>query len=280
MKFAVCTFPTSYSIAPSELAMALEERGAESLWVAEHSHIPAARRSPWPGGDTLPQHYYDTLDPFVALSAAATSTTRLKLATGIALAVQRDPIHLAKEVSSLDVVSKGRMLLGIGGGWNLEEMADHGTDPERRFLRMRECVEAMKALWTNEIAEYHGELIDFEPSYQNPKPIQKPHPPIHVGGAFPYATKRAARYGDGWMPIWGRSTENFEQQLDHLAQQCEAFGRKREELEVSIYVAPTDSDELARLEQLGVDRVIFGLPSVGRDEALPILDSLAKKFSA
>ncbi len=177
MHFGVAFFPTDYAISPIELATALEDRGFESIWLAEHSHIPASRESPWPGGAELPQIYYDTLDPFVTLGAMAGVTSTLKLGTGIALVVQRDPIHTAKEVASLDVLSGGRALVGVGAGWNREEMSDHGTDPERRFGLMRERVEAMKALWADEVAEYRGDYVDFGPTYQNPKPLRAP-PPI------------------------------------------------------------------------------------------------------
>jgi len=185
MHFGACFFPTAYAISPLELGPALEERGFESVWLAEHSHIPASRTSPWPGGPDLPQMYYDTLDPFVTLGAMAATTTTLRLGTGITLVVERDPIHTAKEVASLDVLSGGRVLFGVGAGWNLEEMADHGTDPDRRFGLMRERVEAMKAIWTSEVAEYHGNQVSFDPMYQNPKPVQSPHPPVHVGGVAP-----------------------------------------------------------------------------------------------
>ncbi len=278
MKYGICTFPTDYSMPTAALGPAMEERGFESLWLAEHSHIPASRKSPWPGGTDLPQMYYDTLDPFVALTAAAVNTSTLKLATGIALVVQRDPIHLAKEVASLDVVSKGRFMLGIGGGWNLEEMSDHGTDPNTRFRRMREVIEAMQALWTNEIAEYHGKLINFEPTYQNPKPVQKPHPPIHIGGSAPGAVRRAISYGNGWMPIWGRATEGFAEQLNALDEACKEAGRDRAEIEVSVYYAPEDPDTISSLVDMGVDRLIFGLQSVDEDKTLSLLDEFQKLF--
>lgn len=279
MKFGLCTFNTAYSIPTTELGPEMENRGYESLWLAEHSHIPAARNSPWPGGSELPQMYYDTLDPFVALTAAAVKTSTLRLGTGIALAVQRDPIHLAKEVSSLDLVSNGRFELGIGGGWNLEEMSQHGTDPATRFRRLRETVEAMKELWSKDIAEYHGQLIDFAPSFQNPKPVQKPHPPIHLGGSFPGVIKRVVNYGNGWMPIWGRGTENFEVQLSALDEACAKAGRRRDDIEISIYMAPNNADDLSKLRDLGVARAVFGLPSVGREEALPVLDKLQPLLS-
>ena len=204
MDFGVNIFPCEYSIPLTALGSALEERGFESLWVAEHSHIPRDRTAPWPGGDVLPQMYYDAMDPFVVLSAVAAVTKKLKVATGIALVIQRDPIQTAKEVASLDVLSKGRFLFGIGAGWSLEEMENHGTDPTRRFGLMRERIEAMKSIWANEEAEYHGTQVNFDPIISNPKPVQKPHPPIHVGGIFPGGLNRAVRYGNGWIPIAGR----------------------------------------------------------------------------
>lgn len=275
MLYGATIFPTDYSIHPAELGAALEERGFESLWVAEHSHIPASRESPWPGGSDLPQMYYDTLDPFIALTAAAGSTTRLKLGTGIALVIQRDPIHTAKQVTSLDVISGGRMLFGIGAGWNFEEMADHGADPSRRFGRLRESVEAMKAIWGNEVAEYHGEQVEFGPMYSNPKPVQKPHPPIHVGGVHPGGLRRAIAYGDGWIPIGGRGTEDLAAQMTDVDRQCKEAGRDRDTFEVSIYMAPTNREGLDELERLGVNRAVFVLPPESADQLLPRLDKLA-----
>ncbi len=275
MQYGVTIFPTGDAIHPAQLGRALEERGFESLWVAEHSHIPASRRSPWPGGAELPQMYYETMDPFVALTAAATATERLKVGTGIALVVQRDPIHTAKEVASLDHISGGRFLFGIGAGWNLEEMEDHGTDPSRRFGRMRESVEAMKAIWTEEQSEYHGEQIDFDPMFAWPKPTQNPHPPIHVGGAFPGGLKRAVRYGDGWMPIAGRGESRIDRWVSELRAECERAGRDPSEVELSVYNAPEDPAGLAAIAEQGVDRAIWILPPAGPDVVLPRLDTLA-----
>jgi len=244
MKFGVAYFPTAYTVAPQDMGPLLEERGFESLWVAEHSHIPDSRISPWPGGPGLPQMYYDTYDPFVALMAAAMTTTTLKLGTGIALVIQRDPIHTAKQVTTLDRLSGGRFLFGIGAGWNLEEMSDHGTDPTRRFGRMRESIEAMKEIWANDIAEYHGEQISFAPMHQNPKPLQTPHPPIHVGGAFPGGLKRAVKYANGWIPIGAR------------------------------IVAP-NAETVKKMADNGVDRVVFMPPALPPEEMLPMIDSFA-----
>jgi len=196
MKFGISLIPADYSIAPTELAIAVEQRGFESLWFPEHTHIPTSRKSPFPGGE-LPEVYKKILDPFLALTAAAAVTRRIKLATGICLVVERDPIHNAKEVATLDFLSGGRFLFGIGGGWNAEEMASHGTVFSKRFEQMRERIEAMKAIWMNDVAEYHGSYVNFEPMWAWPKPIQKPYPPIILGGAFPHAARRAIAYGDG-----------------------------------------------------------------------------------
>ena len=210
MKIGISMFPTDYSIRPDELAQAAEERGFESLWFPEHTHIPTSRKSPWPGGPVLPDVYKQSLDPFLALMAAATVTKRIKLATGICLVVERDPIHTAKNVATLDYLSGGRFIFGIGGGWNAEEMANHGTAFKTRFTLMRERIEAMKAIWTNDVAEYHGEHVDFDPLWAWPKPVQKPHPPIIVGGEFPHGAKRAIAYGNGWMPIGGRGLDTLD----------------------------------------------------------------------
>lgn len=275
MHYGLTYFPTEYTIHPQDMGPMLEERGFESLWVAEHSHIPASRDSPWPGGADLPQMYYDTIDPFVALTAAAVNTTTLKLGTGICLVIQRDPIHTAKEVASVDVISGGRFLFGIGAGWNIEEMSDHGTDPSRRFGLMRESVEAMKALWGSEIAEYSGDQISFDPTYQNPKPVQKPHPPIHVGGAFPGGMRRAVAYADGWIPIGARGSENVDEQLAALASACAEAGRDRSEIEVTIYGTPPNRDKISELEQLGIDRVVFMPMALPPDEMTQQIDKFA-----
>ncbi len=274
MKFGVAIFPTEYAMHPAALGAALEERGFESLWVAEHSHIPASRATPWPGGADLPQMYYDVMDPFVALAAAATATTELKVATGICLVGQRDPIQTAKQVASLDVISGGRFLFGIGGGWNAEEMANHGTEFVGRWKLVRERIEAMKALWADDPAEYHGDLVDFDPVVANPKPVQRPHPPVHVGGGAPGGPRRAARYGDGWIPLGGRDGDIVEQ-MALVAVEAAKVGRDPSEIEVSLYYAPTDASELSRLAAAGVDRAVFGLLPADGDTLLPQLDGLA-----
>jgi probable F420-dependent oxidoreductase len=273
--FGLTIFPTEYSISMIELGRAAEERKFESLWVSEHSHIPVSRRTPWPGGSELPKMYRDTLDPFVALAAAASATSRIKLATGICLVIERDPIHTAKQVASVDQISGGRFLLGIGGGWNLEEMENHGTRPESRFKLLRERVEAMKAIWTQDEAEYHGDLVDFDPIYMWPKPAQSPHPPIHVGGGFPGGARRAIRYGDGWMPIGGRDGDIAEG-LTQFREMAREAGRDPESLEVSVFGAEAVETALARHRDAGISRVVLMLPPAPRDEILPILDAHAR----
>lgn len=280
MKYGVMIFPTEYAIHPAELGVEAEQRGFESLWVAEHSHIPASRETPWPGGAELPQMYYDAVDPFVALAMAAQATRTLKLATGICLVVQRDPIQTAKEVASLDVLSGGRFLFGVGGGWNREEMANHGTPFEGRWKLLRERIEAMKAIWSEERAEYHGERVSFDPIIANPKPRQKPHPPIHVGGAFPGGMRRAIRYGDGWIPISGRGDDDVAKHVPAFRREAAAAGRDPESLELSIYACPPDKDAAARYRDAGATRVVFGLPPAGRDVVLGALDKLAAVASS
>ncbi|MCP3983186.1 MAG: LLM class F420-dependent oxidoreductase [bacterium] len=274
MKYGITIFPTDYSISPADLAVAAEERGFDSMWFAEHSHIPVSRKSPWPGGADLPKMYYDTYDPFVALASAASVTTRIELATGICLIVQRDPIHTAKEVASLDQLSNGRVLFGVGAGWNAEEMEDHGTDFKRRFKLMRERIEAMQAIWTQNEAEYHGEFVDFDAMFAWPKPIRKPHPPIHVGGGFPGGARRAIRYGDGWMPIFGR--DDITEHLPEFREMAVEAGRDPTSLEVSIFGCTPDLAALNKFRDAGITRCVFGLPPAEREKVLPILDHIVE----
>ena len=275
MEFGASIFFTDYSISPVELALALEERGFESLWVAEHSHIPVPRRTPAPGGGELPKRYYEVMDPFVTLSVAAAVTKRLKLGTGVCLIIQRDTIQTAKLVASLDQVSNGRFLFGIGGGWNAEEIENHGTQFATRFKKMREQVEAMKQIWTKSTAEYHGEIVNFSPMSSWPKPVQKPHPPVILGGAFPWAARRAIRYGDGWIPIAGTGRADPFDYLPRFRQMAEEAGRDPRSLPVTLGGAPEDADLLKRYRDLGVVRANFPVPPAKADEVLPKLDRLA-----
>jgi probable F420-dependent oxidoreductase len=278
MKIGAAIFFTDYSITPTELAVALEERGFNSLWVAEHSHIPVSRRFTHPQGEAaLTKEYYDVMDPFVTLSAAAAVTTRLKLGTAVCLVIQRDTIQTAKLVASLDQVSKGRVLFGIGCGWNAEEMEDHGTAYETRTLKMREQIEAMKEIWTKDVAEYHGQIVDFPPMNSWPKPVQKPHPPVIVGGAFRLAARRALRYGDGILPAapsaGSGSPEEF---MPRWRQMAEEAGRDPRSLSVTLGGAPEDLDLLKRNRDLGIARMNVRLPPAKTDEILPLLDRWAE----
>jgi probable F420-dependent oxidoreductase len=276
MHVGAALFFTDYSVTPVELGKALEERGFESLWAAEHSHIPLSRRSPWPGGGELPKQYYDVMDPFVTLTAAAAVTTTLKVGTGVCLVNQRDPIQTAKLVASIDQVSAGRFLFGIGVGWNAEEMENHGTVFTTRAKLVRERVEAMKAIWTETKPAYSGEFVNFGPMMAWPKPVQKPHPPVIVGGAFPQAARRAVRYGEGWIPLAGRSAygDVFETVPKFRAMLTEA-GRDPASCPVTLSGVADDLDLLKRYRDLGVERVTVALPPAKADVVLPILDRWA-----
>ena len=273
MQFGVSMFPTRYSIGPAELARAVEERGFESLFFPEHTHIPTSRRSPWPGGADLPPEYRETLDPFVALTAAATVTDRLLLGTGVCLVVERDPITLAKEVATLDLLSGGRFLFGIGGGWNREEMENHGTDPKRRFAVLRERVLAMKEIWTKDEAEFHGDHVDFDPIWSWPKPVQRPHPPVLVAGNGPGTLDRVIEYGDGWIPIPGRGAVSLGEGTERLRAMAAEHGRPP--LPVTVFGARPDPEVLAHYAASGVDRVLFTIPPVEAAEAFKRLDTYA-----
>ena len=277
LKFGTSMFFTDYSMAPGELGKALEERGFESVWAPEHSHIPLTRKSPFAGGGELPKKYYDAMDPFVTLTAAATVTRTLKLGTGICLVVQRDPIQTAKLVASIDQVSGGRFLFGIGNGWNQDEIENHGTVFATRHKLVRERVAAMQAIWMQSKPEYHGEFVDFGPMMAWPKPVQKPHPPIIVGGAFPYAARRAIRYGNGWIPHKSRpqygDVSDFLPQFRQMAAEA---GRGPDDLPVTIWGPGEDIDQLRRFRDTGVARVVVSLESEKADKILPQLDRWAK----
>ena len=268
-------FPTEYAIHIGELAREAEARGFESLFLPEHTHIPKSRRSPWGGGPTLPQEYWHTHDPFVALAIAAAATTTLKLATGICLVVERDPITTAKSVASLDVLSNGRFLFGIGGGWNAEEMENHGTEFKSRFALLRERVLAMKAIWTEEEPEFHGRFVNFDPMWAYPKPAQKPHPPILLGGESGHTLQRVVDFCDGWLPR-GRGGFDIGPGLADLKARAAQAGRDMKTISVTVFGASPDRAVLDRYAALDVTRVTFGLPSKDRDAVLPLLDQYAK----
>ncbi len=274
MDIGASMFFTDYSMAPDALAKALEERGFESVWAPEHSHIPLSRKTPFPGGGDVPKRYYDTMDPFVTLTAAAIVTKKLKVATGVCLVNQRDPIQTAKQVASLDQLSAGRFLFGIGVGWNRDEMENHGTVFETRAQLTRERIEAMKEMWTKSKPEYHGELVDLAPMMVWPKPVQKPHPPVLVGGAFPQGARRALRYGDGWMPVM-RGGQSIADILPKFKAMAAEAGRDVASVPLTTFGAPEDLDQLKRFRDLGIARVIVTLDSEKSDKILPILDRWA-----
>jgi probable F420-dependent oxidoreductase len=265
-------FFTADSMQPAPLARLLEERGFESLWVPEHTHIPSSRKTPYPAGGPLIRPYYDIMDPFLVLNTAATVTTRLKVGTGIALLTQRDPIVTAKMVSTIDQLSVGRFLFGVGNGWNQDEIENHGTAFETRHRLARERIEAMKTIWAEEEPEYHGEFVRFDKMKQWPKPFQKPHPPIIVGGAFPWAARRAIRYGDGWIPRDDWLDRDGIEVLDKFRAMAKEAGRDPAGLPISTFRVPPDLDRLRRYRELGIDRVVFSLPAGKADEIMPILD--------
>lgn len=278
MKFGLTFFPTDDSIRPAEMARAAEERGFESVWLAEHSHIPVSEATPGPpaaGQPGLGREYYATADPFVALAMAAEATSTLRLATGICLVAQRDVFQTAKQVASLDLFSGGRFLFGVGGGWNRPEIENHGTPFARRFAILREKIEAMRQLWGEERAEYHGQHVDFGPVYAWPKPAQA-RVPVHVGGAGRRAIRRAVRYGDGWVPLMGSGDDDPVALQPALREALQEAGRETEGFDTTIYFCPPDPATVERCAAGGIARVLFPLPSQPRDEALATLDAYAK----
>src|SRR5438876_1502003 len=273
MNYGVVMFSTEYAIAPDELGRALEERGFESVWFPEHTHIPASRRSAWPGGGALPRDYWSSYDPFVALMAAAAATKRLKLGTGICLVVERDPITTAKEVATLDRLSGGRFLFGIGGGWNAEEMENHGTNFKTRWRLLRERVLAMKEIWTQEEAEFHGEFVNFDRIWSHPKPVQKPHPPILMGGYGPTTFDRVLKFCDGWLPLGYRMTvTDLVHRITDLRRQAEGAGRDPKSISITVFGASPQPATIEELAKAGVERAVFMLPSAQRDIVLPLID--------
>lgn len=281
MKYGISIFPTDYSIRPGELAAAAEDRGFDSFWVPEHSHFPVSPLTPGHDEGGLPNMYYDVGDPFVSLAMAAQATREILLGTSICLVVQRDPIQLAKEVATLDAFSGGRFLFGVGGGWNPLEMGNHGTDYAKRLAIMDERIEAMKCIWAEDKAEYHGEHVDFAPIYAWPKPAQKPHPPIHVAVNAPKGLGRVVRQGDGWFPLMADGDpSSIVDHLPTLRQKLADAGRGDDSVEVSVYLCPPEKDTVSRLRDGGVDRVIFLLDPLAEAAALSQLDERAELMAA
>ena len=278
MDIGVCIFPTDKAIRMDELARELESRRFESLFVPEHTHIPTSRKSPFAGGKPLPEEYKRTFDPFVCLMAAGAATKTLKLGTGICLIIERDTITTAKSVASLDAMTSGRFLFGIGGGWNREEMEHHGTDFTSRFKRLEEQVKAMKELWTKDEAEFHGTYVNFDKSWSWPKPITKPHPPVLLGGESKYTMNRVVDFCDGWFPR-GRDAAGLLTAWKELKEIAARKGRDMKTISVSIFAAPPDQAKLDDFRTAGATRSLLLLPPEGRDVVLPLLDQWAKFIS-
>jgi probable F420-dependent oxidoreductase len=274
MRVGVFYFPTDYGIDIAELARALEERGFYSLFVPEHTHIPLSRKTPFPTGGELPKRYSHTHDPFVGLAFAAAVTKKLKIGTGILLVPQHEPIATAKAIASLDQLSGGRFIFGIGAGWNQDEMENHGVGYATRYKQMREHVLAMKALWTEEAGSFHGEFVNFDPAWSWPKPAQRPHPPILLGGETDHTLKRVVEYCDGWFP---RPRSGFEAStaVDRLKRMAESVKRDPATLTITVFGAPPDATALASYEKAGIPNALLAIPDGTRDEILRHLDTIA-----
>jgi probable F420-dependent oxidoreductase len=274
MRVGAFYFPADYGINMAELARALEDRGFDSLFVPEHTHIPASRKSPFPGGGELPKRYSHTHDPFVALSFAAAATKKLKLGTGILLVPQHEPIVTAKAIASLDQLSGGRFIFGIGGGWNVEEMENHGAKYQTRFKQMREHVLAMKELWTKEEASFDGEFVKFDRVWSWPKPAQRPHPPIILGGETDHTLRRVIEYCDGWFPRT-RGGYDVVQGVNHLRQMAEKAGRNPSTITTIVFGAANDAKVLESYDKAGIQSALLAIPDESRDEILRYLDKVA-----
>ncbi|MEU6379401.1 LLM class F420-dependent oxidoreductase [Streptomyces sp. NPDC046909] len=290
MLFGLQMFPTDYSMSPVDFGAAAEARGFESVFFPEHTHIPVSRDTPWPTGGELPREFAHALEPFVAMTAVAATTSRVRVGTAVCLVAQRDPILLAKQIASLDLVSGGRFLFGVGAGWNAEEIRNHGTDPATRWRLMQERIEAMTAVWTQDEASYHGRMVDFDPLWSWPKPVQRPRPPVLVGGGGPRVLDRVLAYGDEWMPFrdgsddWDSAAfrsaepEDFDAELarriDELQTLAEERGRGR--VPVTLFNAKPHPAAIERYAAMGVHRCIFWLPSEKADVLMPRIDQISE----
>ena len=273
MHIGVSTFPTDYAIHPTDLGAALEERGFDSLWVVEHTHIPASRKTPYPLGTALPSIYWESYEPFTYLAQVAAVTKQLKIGTGICLVPEHHPITLAKRIASLDSLSGGRFLFGVGAGWNREELENHGVQFGDRWSVLREHILAMKAMWTQKDAEFHGKWVNFDPVWVEPKPAHKPHPPVFIGASSHWAIKRVAEYGEGWYPI---VMPDFAERVQQLARECAAVGRSIADIDITVLTAPADKNALAQLAALGVNRVVISLPTLNEADTRRWIDDNAK----
>jgi probable F420-dependent oxidoreductase len=277
VKIGVFIYNTDDGADPLEVARSAEALGFESIFCPDHSHVPASRLSPYPDPPygELPREYYRMRDPFVTLSGIATVTTKLKLGTGICLVVERDPISLAKTVASLDLMSGGRVLLGVGAGWNREEMENHGTNPKTRMALLKERVQAMKTIWTNEQAEFHGRFVNFDQIFAWPKPVQKPHPPVIVGGMGPSVLRRVVEFGDGWFPGHQKDLDALHGRIRELQTLGAAAGRGP----IPVTIISGKPQFARRYAEMGIERCVCGLPSGPLDATLEALHKLAKDLA-
>ena len=277
MEFGICMFVTNYSMQAADLAQAVEERDFDALFIPDHTHIPASRQSPFTIGEELPPDYSHNVDVFLALAAAAAVTKRIRLGTGICLVVERDPIITAKEVASLDHMSGGRFDFGIGGGWNQEEMENHGMPWKRRWKVLRERVEAMQAIWTQDEASYDGEFVKFDRIFSWPKPVQKPYPPIYVGGDAPGTFKRVLSYVDGWIPMLAEQENTFDLKTERMAELATLANEAgRAPYPITTFGTPRDPNAISRLASQGVTRCIFGIKAAPTEDVLPRLDKISR----
>jgi probable F420-dependent oxidoreductase len=272
LEVGLSTFPTAYAISAVDLAREAEARGFSSLWVVEHTHVPASRRTPYPMGGELPSIYWESFEPFTYLAQVAAVTERLKVGTGICLVPEHHPIALAKRAASLDVLSGGRFLFGVGAGWLAEELENHGVAYAERWQVLREHVLAMQACWTQKDAEFHGAYVDFDPVWVEPKPVSRPHPPVYVGATSTWAMGRIAEYAQGWYPV---HVPEFDERLALLARECEKRGRSIEEIDIALLTQPSSAEQLAALRDKGVNSVVLSLPTLDRDASLEVLDGYA-----
>ncbi len=273
MKVGISNFPTTYSMSAVALGQALEARGFDALWVVEHTHIPASRKTPYPMGGDLPSIYWESYEPFTFLAQVAAVTSKLKVGTGICLVPEHHPITLAKRAASLDALSGGRFLFGVGAGWLAEELENHQVAYNQRWQVLREHVLAMQACWTQKDAEFHGEFVDFDPVWVEPKPVSNPHPPIYVGATSTWAMQRIAEYAQGWYPV---HVPEFDERLALLTQECEKRGRDINEIDIALVTAISTPDQLAELAAKGVNQVVLSLPTSNDDESKKMLDSFAQ----
>ncbi|MGK0258953.1 MAG: putative F420-dependent oxidoreductase [Candidatus Azotimanducaceae bacterium] len=269
MKIGLSTFPTTYSMPATELATAMEDRGFDSLWVVEHTHVPASRRTPYPMGGELPSIYWEAYEPFTFLAQVAAVTQNLKIGTGVCLAAQHHPLTLAKRVASLDAISGGRFLFGVGAGWLGEEMENHGFRFEDRWAILREHVLAMQACWTQKDAEFHGKYVNFDAVWVEPKPVSSPHPPVYIGATSTWAMQRIAEYAQGWYPV---HVPEFDERLVQLREECAKRGRDISEIDITLLTQPESQDQIAELEAKGVNRIVMGLPTGDANESLKVMD--------